>query len=227
MTRDGIEREFKTMLADAAERERLLALIGGGLRVLNQRNLLFDTRAGALARAGLSLRLRHENALWVLTAKGERPTRQGGLPDHLSHRAEAEAIIHPNLALHLAAGTADPLPPLRHAQPAAIALTLAGAIEAAADGAPLVVVGEFRNTRTLIDASLPCGTPLAVALDQSEMPDGTTEHELELEIAPAAVAPAAAWLERLMRRADVPIRPASSKRQRFASALARRNGAAG
>jgi uncharacterized protein YjbK len=223
MPRDGIEREFKAMLADAAERERLLALIGGSVRVLEQRNLLFDTRGRALAAAGLSLRLRHEAGLWLLTAKGEPRTRRTDRPVLLSARSEAERVVRPLLALHLAAGTADPLPLLRQAEPAAMALALAEAIDAASGGAPLVVVGEFRNERTLCEASLPCGTPVAVALDRSEMPDGTVEHELELEIAQGAVAPAAAWLEGLLRSARVPLRPAASKRLRFHRALARRD----
>jgi len=222
MPRDGIEREFKAMLADGAERDSLLALVGGRVRVLDQRNLLFDTRHRALAASGLSLRVRHEAGLWILTAKGEpRPPRTAGAP-LLSARSEAERIVPPPLALHLAAGTADPLPVLRLAEPAAMALALAEAIEAASGGAPLVIVGEFRNERTLCEASLPCGTPIALALDRSEMPDGTVEHELELEIAEGAVGTAAAWLERLLSAARVPLRPAASKRQRFHRALARR-----
>jgi uncharacterized protein YjbK len=223
MPRDGIEREFKAMLAGATERERLLSLIGGSVRVLDQRNLLFDTSTRSLAASGLSLRLRHESARWILTAKGEpRPGRMGR-PALLSARREAERVVRPLLALHLAAGTADPLPLLRQGEPAAMALALAEAIEAAAAGATLAIVGEFRNERTLCDAALPCGTEVSVALDRSEMPDGTVEHELELEIVRGAVAPAAAWLESLMRAAEIPLRPSASKRQRFARALARRD----
>lgn len=222
MPRDGIEREFKAMLADAAERERLLALIGGSVRVLEQRNLLFDTPARSLAAAGLSLRLRHESGRWILTAKGEPRTRRTDRPTLLSARGEAERIVRPPLALHLASGTADPLPLLRQGEPAAMALALAEAIEIAAAGLPLGIVGEFRNERTLCEAALPCGTPVAVALDRSEMPDGTVEHELELEITRGAVAPAAAWLAALMRSAEIPLRPSASKRLRFARALARR-----
>jgi uncharacterized protein YjbK len=222
MPRDGIEREFKAMLADAAERDRLLGLIGGHARVLEQRNLLFDTPMRRLAAAGLSLRLRQEGGRWILTAKGDPGTRRGDLAPLLFARAEAERSLRPPVALHLASGTVDPLPLLRLAEPAAMALALAEAIEAAAAGAPLGIVGEFRNERTLCEAALPCGTPVSVALDRSEMPDGTIEHELEVEIARGSITPAAAWLEALMHRAGIPLRPAASKRQRFARALARR-----
>lgn len=221
MPRDGIEREFKAMLSGADEREKLLGLLGGSVRVLAQRNLLFDTRRRALAAAGLSLRLRHENAAWVLTAKGAARAA-AAQPAALSARGEAERLVRPAIALHLAAGTADPLPLLRRAEPAESALRLAAAIEREAVGAPLVVVGEFRNERTLCATALPCGRPIAVALDRSEMPDGTIEHELELEVARAEIVPAASWLEGLLRRADIPLRPAQSKGQRFARALARR-----
>lgn len=226
MPRDGIEREFKAMLDGAAERERILALIGGSVHVLVQRNMLFDTTTPRLGKAGLSLRLRNENGLWMLTAKGEPRERRGDVPKLLTHRGEAETAVRHAMAAHLVAGTADPLPLLRRAEPAAMALQLSDAIEAAADGAPLSLVGEFRNERTLCATALPCGTEVAVALDRSEMPDGTVEHELELEIARGAVAPAAAWLEALMRRAEVPLRPARSKRQRFDLAIARRDGEA-
>lgn len=221
MPRDGIEREFKAMLSGNEERERLIALIGGSMRVLAQRNLLFDTRSRALAAAGLSLRLRHENFTWWLTAKG---TAQGVCTEAslLSARGEAERMLHPAIALHLAAGTADPLPLIRAAEPAASALRLASAIEREAQGAPLIVVGEFRNERTLCAASLPGGLAVSIALDRSEMPDGTVEHELELEIPRAQVRHAAAWLEQLLRRAEIPLRPAQSKRQRYVRALARR-----
>jgi uncharacterized protein YjbK len=221
MPRDGIEREFKAMLAGAEERDRLLALIGGSVRILSQRNVLFDTRARALAAAGLSLRLRHENMAWWLTAKGTAEGR-GTQPALLSARGEAERPLRPAIATHLAAGTADPLPLLRMASPAASALRLCAAIEREAAGARLIIVGEFRNVRTLCATALPCGRPISVALDRSEMPDGTVEHELELEVARTEISPAASWLEGLLRRAHIPLRPAQSKRQRFARALARR-----
>jgi uncharacterized protein YjbK len=220
MPRDGIEREFKAMLSGAEERERLLALIGGRVHVLAQRNLLFDTRRRALAGSGLSLRLRHENGAWLLTAKGSAGTRRATAL--LSARGEAERQLRPAIAQHLAAGTADPLPLLRKAEPAAIALSLAAAIERQAAGAPLVIVGEFRNERTLCATALPCGRPIAVALDRSEMPDGTIEHELELEVARTEIDPAASWLAGLLAQAKIPLRPAPSKGQRFARALARR-----
>ncbi len=222
MPGDGVEREFKAMLEDAAERDRILSVIGGSIRVLAQRNLIFDTPTGALAAARLSLRLRNEDTHWLLTAKGETQTDPASL---LTSRGEAERPVHAALALHLAAGTAAPLPLLREAAPAPMAHALADAIEAAACGAPLGIVGEFRNERTLCPVIIAGGLPITVALDCSEMPDGSVEHELELEVPHSALAPAAAFLDDLMRRAGVPLRPALSKRQRFARALARRDAA--
>jgi len=221
MPRDGIEREFKAMLADGAERDRLAALIGGPSAVLRQRNVLFDTADRRLGAAGLSLRLRHENLVWILTGKGEPRTRRSDPLRLLAQRGEAERPVAPALATHLVAGTADPLPLLRRAEPAPVAVVLAEAMEKAADGRPLVVVGEFRNERTLLATALPCGTPVSVALDRSEMPDGSIEHELEVEIARASVERAASWLVGLLGRAEIPLRPAASKRLRYARALAR------
>ncbi len=145
MPRDGIEREFKAMLAGSEERDRLLALIGGSVRVLAQRNVLFDTGGRALAVAGLSLRLRHEDSAWLLTAKGAVGKGGARSPALLSARTEAERLISPAMAVDLIAGTADPLPLLPTAEPTAMAQTLARAIAEAASGAPIIVVGEFRN----------------------------------------------------------------------------------
>ncbi|WP_144185691.1 CYTH domain-containing protein [Elioraea rosea] len=222
MTGEGIEHEFKAMLAGPAERDRVLAALSGPRRVVRQRNVIFDTARGDLSAARLSLRLRHEDDAWRMTAKGEAPQ---GAPSLLAARAEAERPVPPSLADRLAAGAADPIACLRGAAPAPMAQALADAIEAAAGGAPIEAIGEFRNERTLCTATLPDGMEATVALDRSEMPDGSIHHELELEVPHSALTPASAFLDALMRRAGVPLRPCPSKRQRFGEALARRDAA--
>lgn len=222
MAGEGVEHEFKAMLAGADERDRVLAALGGAGRVVSQRNLILDTAGGALSEARLSLRLRHEEGAWRMTAKGETPQ---GAPSLLASRAEAERLVPEALAERIIAGKADPIACLREAAPAAMGQALADAIEAAAGGAPITVIGEFRNERTLRSAALADGTEATIALDRSEMPDGSIHHELELEVPHSVLTPASAFLEALMRRAGVPLRPCSSKRQRFAEALARRDAA--
>lgn len=218
MAGDGIEREFKLMLKDATERARLEALLPPKRRLLRQRNIFFDTDDGRLAAARLTVRLRHENELWVLTAKGPQAGRST-----LSVRAEAERVVAPALAAHLAAGTADPLPALARALPAPVAEALVARIIEAADGRAVRPVGGFRNDRTHVEVALPCGTRATLALDRSLMADGAEQHEVELEVAPGAAQNAAAWLSGLLARAGVPARAARSKRSRYEAS--RRRGA--
>lgn len=220
MASDGIEREFKLMLRDAAERARIEALLPPARRLLRQHNIFLDTEDRRLAAARLTFRLREENATWLLTAKGPPAASRGVL----STREEAERAVGPALAAHLAAGTADPLPALGRAQPAQVALRLARRIAEAADGRPVRPVGAFRNERTQVEIVLPCGAAALLALDRSLMTGGEEHHEMELEVNPRAAASAAAWLRELLARAAVPARASASKRSRYEAA--RRRGAA-
>lgn len=215
---DGIEREFKLMLKDAAERSRIEALLPPKRRLLRQTNIFFDTDDRRLVAARLTLRLRQENAAWLLTAKGPPLAGNGAL----TAREEAERVVGPALAAHLAAGTADPVPALARAVPAQVAQTLARRIAEAADGKPVRPTGGFRNERTHVEVALPCGTPATLALDRSLMPDGAEHHEVELEVAPAAARSAAVWLSGLLARAGVPPRASRSKRSRYEEARPRR-----
>lgn len=221
MPTDGIEREFKFLLASDRERAALEALLPPPKRRLCQRNLFFDTADGAVVRAGYSVRLREEGGRWTLTAKGPclkpfpGPTR----------RRQAERAVPAPLARHLEAGTADPLPLLRRASPAGVALALARAIEEAAGGAALLPRGSFRNERAEIPLRLPSGLPAVLALDRTAFDNDTSELEVELELEDdGAAEPAEAWLAELFTRAGIPLRPALSKRARFE---ARRNPASG
>ncbi len=212
MPRDGIEREFKFLLASEAERSALEALLPPPKRYLAQRNLFFDTADGAVVRAGYSLRLREEAGLWTLTAKGPALNPVPGQ----TRRHEAERVLPPHLACHLESGNADPLPLLRRASPPGVALALARAIEKAAAGAPLLLRGAFRNERAEIPLVLPPGMAALIALDRTAFDDETTELEIELELAVDGPAePAQAWLAALLARAGILPRPAPSKRARF------------
>ncbi len=220
MAGDGVEREFKLMLEDAIERSRIEALLPPRRLLLRQHNIFFDTDDGRLAAARLTLRLRQENEAWMLTAKGPPLAGRGAL----TARLEAERVLTPALALHLAAGTADPIPAFARAVPAEVAQALARRIAEAADGRPVRPTGGFRNERTHVEIALPCGTQATLALDRSLMPDGAEHHEVELEVVPSAARSAAAWLSGLFARAGVPPRAARSKRSRYEAS--RRRGAA-
>ncbi|WP_439576801.1 CYTH domain-containing protein [Elioraea sp.] len=220
MASDGIEREFKLMLKDATERSRIEALLPQKRRLLRQRNIFFDTDDGRLVAARLTFRLRQENDAWLLTAKGPPLAGRGAL----TAREEAERVVTPALAAHLAAGTADPIPAFGRAEPAQVALALARRISEAADGKPVRPTGGFRNERTHVEIALPCGTKATLALDRSLMPDGAEHHEVELEVASSAARSTAAWLSGLLARAGVPPRTARSKRSRYEAS--RRRGAA-
>ncbi|MCS6855508.1 MAG: CYTH domain-containing protein [Elioraea sp.] len=216
-----MEREFKLLLASERERAALEALLPPPKRRLSQRNLFFDTADGAVGRAGHSLRLREEGGRWTLTAKGPCLKPSPGP----TRRREAERVIPPHLAMHLAAGTLDPLPLLARAAPAPVALALARAIELAAAGAPIVPRGSFRNDRAEIPLRLPFGLSAVLALDRTAFDEVTTQHEVELELAddgPAELAEV--WLARLFERAGIPRRPAPSKRARFEAYRAAQGG---
>jgi allantoin racemase len=178
----GIEREFKLMLKDAAERARIEALLPPPRRLLRQRNIFFDTDDGRQAAARLILRLREEEQPWLLTTKGPPLGSRGTL----TAREEAERVLAPALAAHLAAGTVDPIPALVRAVPGQVAQALARRIAALADGRPVRPTGGFRNVRVLLEIALPGGATAMLALDRSLMPDGEEHHEVELEVHPRA-----------------------------------------
>ena len=212
MADNGIEREFKLLLANDAERAALQALLPPAKRRLRQCNLLFDTADRALLRAGYSLRLREEGGCWSLTAKGPCCRPQRGP----AQRREAERTVPAAIAAHLKAGTADPLPLLHRATPAGVALALAREIERAADGAPVLPSGSFRNDRDEIPLVLPTGLAAVLAFDCTVFDERTTEYEVELELTDDGPAePAEAWLAELFSRAGIPRRAAASKCARF------------
>ncbi|MFQ3623229.1 MAG: CYTH domain-containing protein [Acetobacteraceae bacterium] len=212
MASDGIEREFKLLLADRRERAAIEALLPPARRRLHQRNVFLDTADRAIGRSGLSLRLRDQDGTWWLTAKGPcRECRFG-----LSARPEAERQLRAPLAAHVLAGTVDPLPFVRRAAPAHLAIALAEAMAEASAGRPVLPVGEFRNERSVVPVPLPDGRFGVLALDRTLLDAATEQFEIELEVEDDGAAPAAReWLSGLLARAGVPARPAASKRSRF------------
>lgn len=170
----NLEREVKLALADAEEHARLVTGLGPPLRTLEQDNYYFDAEDDRLAAAGVLLRLRLEDDSATVTVKEEHAPRAAG---HFQV-TELEAPLPLETARAIARGEqplADPdLAPLA-------ALTRRfGPLGS------LRCWGHMRNLRRCY--------PLAgglLELDHTVYPDGSEDHEVELESADLAAAEAA------------------------------------
>lgn len=91
--REQVEVEIKLRVADAAVMRRKLGRLGAKpVRRVHERNVLYDTTAGALRRAGKLLRLRWNNAAAVMTVKA--PTvRRGAISARYKVRRELEFAV--------------------------------------------------------------------------------------------------------------------------------------
>jgi hypothetical protein len=181
------EVELKLGLASAAEHARLreaLDSAGGFVRAVRQENLFLDGEGGVLSDGSISVRVRVERdgglARTTLTVKAGY-VRRGEVTD----RAEWECA----LPLGVEAVRADPsrllgldLPPvhaLARLRPGLTALRL---------------LGGFTNERRVyrVPLALPDAPARAVTapghvetvweLDRAEFPDGSVDHELEVEL---------------------------------------------
>lgn len=161
MNRSGEEIELKWALdaaGHAALVQRLPEELGAG-RDLRQDNRFFDSADGRLRAAGLSLRLRLENARLVLTCKSRR-----GAPgaDGLHQHGEIESELDPAWWASID-------------QPTRLELPLPPAWRAALAGAALVPLGGFANRRLEFHDG-----PHLLCLDCTAFP-WRTDHELEIE----------------------------------------------
>jgi len=213
MAADALEVEFKLALPDEAARARLLARLGvdpAAVPVV-QENHFFDTRARALARARSGLRLRSAGAARTLTLKG--PPQALPAAGALHARAEEELELTADEAAALLAGALDPLALFRARRPGS---QLARRAHELVGGQALVHLGSFRNERLAIASERLAGRALVLELDRTHFPGGRVEHELELELADPAAAPAVeAALRALLSEVGVPWTPARGKAERL------------
>lgn len=210
-----LEREFKIRLPRAELRCALEERFAGwpAARVL-QVNHFFDTPGGALRAARLALRLREEDGRFAVALKG--PEHPG--PAGLAVRAELEREVDAATARAVLVGERSPLELLD-----APASVLLGEARARAAGAALVRVGGFENERLRLGprpfppgpGGPGPGPELIVELDRTRFPDGSVEHELELELPEGADAAAVERdLRALCAELGVPFEAAPSKAAR-------------
>ena len=218
----AVEREFKLRIPDAERFRALLARFEGVPRSrVRQVNHFFDTDARALRAARLALRLREEDGRFALALKGPQLSGSGALAE----REEVEREIEPRAAESVLVGERCPLATLAALAPGALVREARARV-----GDPaLRRLGSFENERLRLGPlAFPpgsAGPALVFELDETRFPDGSVEHELELEL-PAGADDAAIEqeLRALFASLGLPFESAPSKAARFFGILERMRG---
>ena len=224
------EIEFKFGVPDRLAFERLIKHLGLSPdhleKGITQTNHFFDSSALCLRNQGFVIRLREQNGAPILTIKGEQQSPQEG-SGVLSNRFEQEVGLPAETAGKMLAGKLPPREAIAR-NFGSDAGTLLDIIENACGGEALVHVGAFRNVRiilpdtelTLVDIS----ERVTFELDTSTFPDGSVDHEIEIEITPHSPASdIESALIDLFRHAGIDWFPSPSKAKRFFAALAADN----
>ncbi len=185
------EVELKLGLPSAAEHARLRAALdaaGGFVRAVHQENLFFDGTGGELSAVGITLRVRVERAdgrsRAILTLKAGH-TRRGEVMDRAEWESplpldveEIQADPSRLLVLEL-----DPVLELARLLPGLTALRLLGGFtnERRVYRVPLDLPAVAATTATLT-ARAAMRVDTEWELDRAEFPDGSIDHELEVEL---------------------------------------------
>lgn len=162
--RDHQEVEIKLALRDAASYELARAALGAPSRVVEQVNHYYETSDGGLRAIRGMLRVREGEGAPIVTLK-LRPRLQGGLLE----AREVEEVLDPAAWEDVAVG--------RRGLESLDALPVRVALDALPAGARLLRQGTMRNRRSVH----PLSEGLEVELDRTELPDGTVDHEVEVE----------------------------------------------
>jgi uncharacterized protein YjbK len=189
---------------------------------ITQINHFFDCPSLCLHKKHFAVRLRQEKDKNLLTVKGEK-TPQQKENSILSSRVEEEAVIPRQTAVELLHGKITPQQVIRDhfknkSEPI---LTL---INTACNDQPLVHIGEFSNIRIHLPAVILPGASssdkLEFELDTSTFPDGSIDHEIEVEIAEHTdAARVESALVELLQQAGIEWHSAPSKAERFFAAI--------
>jgi uncharacterized protein YjbK len=221
------EIEFKFGVSGTQAFSRLLQHLKLPVSVLTegvtQVNHFFDSLSLCLHKKHIAIRLREQNDRNLLTIKGEK-TLQPKQNSVLSNRVEEETAIPGQAAEGLLHGRIAPQQAIKdHFKTKSVPIL--SMIDTACNGQRLVHIGEFSNVRIhLPPVALPganTGEKLVFELDSSTFPDGSIDHEIEVEIAEhidAALVESA--LVDLFRQAGIEWHSAPSKAQRFFAAIA-------
>jgi uncharacterized protein YjbK len=199
-----IEQELKWAIDQAGHARLLAALprsLGPGTHLI-QRNRFYDTADRALRRAGMNVRLRHENDRLVLTVKRRLAGDGPGLGRHEEWEHDLHTMrladIPESGAVDAAWWAALPLP-----EPARTALA----------DAPIIALGGFANERHEFHRG-----DEVVCLDATTFSD-RIDHELEVET-PDAAASTAWWRATLTELAVPWERQPMSKFARYVATIA-------
>jgi uncharacterized protein YjbK len=209
------EIELKRLLIGPAAADALIAALGPVAEHKQQVNHVFDTEDHRLRQHRHSVRLRFENGMPMLTAKG--PSRS--VDAHTSARTEAEASIDAPTARAILSGERDPIEVLRERATDAAFDELWAGLARARDGQALKHIGSFENLRRTVPVVIKPGLELVVEVDRTQLAPERIEHEVEIEIPDERHAAAVAeWLEQRAAAAGVELGPTSPKLARFYAA---------
>lgn len=222
------EIEFKFAVSGAHAFELLAKQLELPESVLHgsvlQTNHFFDSSFHCLHGRHCVIRLRQQAERNILTIKGERSPSQAG-NSVLSDRIEEEVTLSPVSAEDLLQGKLSPRRAIsEHFE--GRSSNLLNMIESVCAGQELVYIGEFSNRRIHLPVvTLQAGKAseqIVFELDTSTFPDGSVEHEIEVEISAHSDATAIeAALVELLQQAGIEWQAAPSKAARFFKALGR------
>mgnify|MGYP001821022359 FL=1 len=190
---------------------------------VTQVNHFFDSPSLCLHKKHFAIRLREEKDRNLLTVKGERtlPPDENSV---LSSRVEEEVAVPGQTAVDLLHGRIAPQQAIRDhfKSKSPPILTM---INTACDDQGLVHIGEFSNLRIHLPAVILPGAnssdKLEFELDTSTFPDGSINHEIEVEIAEHTdAAQVESALIELFQQAGIKWHSAPSKAERFFATLA-------
>lgn len=191
---------------------------------VTQTNHFFDSAELCLHKNHFVIRLREEGENRILTIKGKQQKDAGGI-SVLTDRIEQEVVVPHEAALALLRGTIPARQVIKQHfgdRSSAILQMIASACQEN----DLVHIGKFENIRVhLPPVDLVIGdksTTVEFELDTSTFPDGSIDHEFEIEITEHSDADnmEAALIE-LFQQAGIEWNSAPSKAERFFSALSR------
>lgn len=189
---------------------------------MTQVNHFFDSKALCLHQKHFVIRVREENRSYILTIKGERSSAQNG-NSVLSNRVEEEVMLPQLAAENLLQGMITPQQAISDHFKSRSAPILQ-MLSTACNNQDLVHIGEFSNVRIHLPPVM-----LSVAnsremlefeLDSSTFPDGSVDHEIEIEIHEQTdAAGTEAVLIDLLKQAGIEWHAAPSKAERFFASL--------
>ena len=190
---------------------------------VTQVNHFFDSPSLCLHTQHFAIRLREQKDRNILTIKGKK-SQQPNDVSVLTNRIEEEAVIPRQTAVDLLNGQTTPQKAISEHFESRSASILK-MINTACKDQDMVHIGEFSNVRIhLPPVTLPGADTigeLEFELDTSTFPDGSTDYEIEVEIAEHADASLVeSALVELLQQAGIKWHTAPSKAERFFASLA-------